>query len=173
MLPLPRPLRRRQDFDRRFHESGAAGRQGSGRRTGPKSTRLLKLQVDTGVDQRTIVAGIAEAYEPETLVGRSIAVVFNLKPAKLMGIESNGMVLCASPEGGKPMIVTFDDPPAPGRGCDVECISLTDPFEIRPLKLDATSAQACEAMAPGLIAQIARSLATCAIAGQAAAASDP
>jgi methionyl-tRNA synthetase len=80
----------------------------------PKSTRLLKLQVDTGVDQRTIVAGIAEAYEPETLVGRSIAVVFNLKPAKLMGIESNGMVLCASPEGGKPMIVTFDDPPVPG-----------------------------------------------------------
>ena len=80
----------------------------------PKSTRLLKLQVDTGIDQRTIVAGIAEAYEPETLVGRSIAVVFNLKPAKLMGIESNGMVLCASPEGGKPMIVTFDDPPVPG-----------------------------------------------------------
>jgi methionyl-tRNA synthetase len=80
----------------------------------PKSTRLLKLHVDTGVDQRTIVAGIAEAYEPETLVGRSIAVVFNLKPAKLMGIESNGMVLCASPDGGKPQIVTFDDPPAPG-----------------------------------------------------------
>ena len=80
----------------------------------PKSTRLLKLQVDTGVDQRTIVAGIAEAYEPETLVGRSIAVVFNLKPAKLMGIESNGMVLCASPDGGKPQIVTFDEPPVPG-----------------------------------------------------------
>src|SRR5262249_35062230 len=74
----------------------------------PKSTRLLRLKVDTGVDQRTIVAGIAEAYEPETLIGRSIAVVFNLKPAKLMGIESNGMVLCASPEGGKPQIVTFD-----------------------------------------------------------------
>jgi methionyl-tRNA synthetase len=80
----------------------------------PKSTRLLKLQVDTGIDQRTIVAGIAEAYEPEALIGRSIAVVFNLKPAKLMGVESNGMVLCASPEGGKPQIVTFDDPPAPG-----------------------------------------------------------
>jgi methionyl-tRNA synthetase len=80
----------------------------------PKSSRLLKLHVDTGADQRTIVAGIAEAYEPETLVGRSIAVVFNLKPAKLMGIESNGMVLCASPEGGKPQIVTFDDPPVPG-----------------------------------------------------------
>jgi methionyl-tRNA synthetase len=80
----------------------------------PKSTRLLKLQVDTGADQRTIVAGIAEAYEPEALIGRSIAVVFNLKPAKLMGIESNGMVLCASPDGGKPQIVTFDEPPVPG-----------------------------------------------------------
>jgi methionyl-tRNA synthetase len=80
----------------------------------PKSTRLLKLQVDTGLDQRTIVAGIAEAYEPEALVGRSVAIVFNLKPAKLMGIESNGMVLAASPDGGKPMLVTFDDPPPPG-----------------------------------------------------------
>ena len=80
----------------------------------PKSSRLLKLLVDTGVDQRTIVAGIAEAYEPEALVGRSVAVVFNLKPAKLMGIESNGMVLCASPEGGKPMLVGFEEPPAPG-----------------------------------------------------------
>jgi methionyl-tRNA synthetase len=80
----------------------------------PKSNKLLKLQVDTGTDQRTVVAGIAESYEPETLVGRSIAIVFNLKPAKLMGIESNGMVLAASPEGGKAVLVTFDDPPPPG-----------------------------------------------------------
>jgi methionyl-tRNA synthetase len=80
----------------------------------PKSSKLLKLQVDTGVDQRTIVAGIAESYEPEALVGRSIAIVFNLKPAKLMGVESNGMVLAASPEGGKAQLVTFDDPPPPG-----------------------------------------------------------
>ena len=80
----------------------------------PKSKKLLKLQVDTGVDQRTIVAGIAEAYEPETLVGRSIAIVFNLKPATLMGIESNGMVLAASPDGGKPTVVSFDEPPPPG-----------------------------------------------------------
>jgi methionyl-tRNA synthetase len=80
----------------------------------PKSKKLLKLQVDTGVDQRTIVAGIAEAYEPESLVGRSVAIVFNLKPATLMGIESNGMVLAASPEGGKPELVTFDAPPPPG-----------------------------------------------------------
>jgi methionyl-tRNA synthetase len=80
----------------------------------PKSKKLLKLQVDTGADQRTIVAGIAEAYEPESLIGRSIAIVFNLKPATLMGIESNGMVLAASPEGGKPELVTFDAPPPPG-----------------------------------------------------------
>lgn len=80
----------------------------------PKSTRLLKLQVDVGSEQRTLVAGIAEAYEPEALVGKSVVVVFNLKPAKLMGIESNGMVLAASPEGGKPIVVTFEQPPEPG-----------------------------------------------------------
>jgi methionyl-tRNA synthetase len=80
----------------------------------PKSTRLLKLLVDVGSEQRTIVAGIAESYEPEALVGRTVVVVFNLKPAKLMGIESNGMVLAASPEGGKATVVSFDEPPAPG-----------------------------------------------------------
>jgi methionyl-tRNA synthetase len=79
-----------------------------------KSKKLLKLQVDVGTEQRTLVAGIAEAYEPEALVGKSVVVVFNLKPAKLMGIESNGMVLAASPEGGKPEVVTFVNPPAPG-----------------------------------------------------------
>jgi methionyl-tRNA synthetase len=80
----------------------------------PKSTRLLKLLVDVGSEQRTIVAGIAESYEPEALVGKTVVVVFNLKPAKLMGVESNGMVLAASPEGGKATIVSFDEPPAPG-----------------------------------------------------------
>jgi methionyl-tRNA synthetase len=80
----------------------------------PKSKKLLKLRVDVGTEQRTIVAGIAEGYEPEALVGRTIAIVFNLQPAKLMGIESNGMVLAASAEGGKPMLVSFDEPPAPG-----------------------------------------------------------
>jgi methionyl-tRNA synthetase len=80
----------------------------------PKSNRLLKLQVDVGTEQRTLVAGIAEAYEPDALVGKSVVVVFNLKPAKLMGIESNGMVLAASPDGGKPIVVTFDEPPLPG-----------------------------------------------------------
>jgi len=80
----------------------------------PKSKKLLKLLVDTGADQRTIVAGIAEAYEPEALVGRTIAIVFNLKPAKLMGIESNGMVLAGSAEGGKPFLVGFEEPLPPG-----------------------------------------------------------
>ena len=80
----------------------------------PKSKKLMKLLVDTGVDQRTIVAGIAEAYEPEALVGRTLAIVFNLKPAKLMGIESNGMVLAGSVEGGKPVLVSFEEPLAPG-----------------------------------------------------------
>jgi methionyl-tRNA synthetase len=79
-----------------------------------KSKKLLKLSVDVGTEQRTLVAGIAEAYEPESLVGKSVVIVFNLKPAKLMGIESNGMVLAASPDGGKPEVITFENPPAPG-----------------------------------------------------------
>jgi methionyl-tRNA synthetase len=80
----------------------------------PKSKRLLKLQVDVGTEQRTLVAGIAEAYEPDALIGRSIVVVFNLQPATLMGVESNGMVLAASPEGGKPILLGFEQPPPPG-----------------------------------------------------------
>jgi methionyl-tRNA synthetase len=80
----------------------------------PKSNKLIKLQVDVGSEHRTLVAGIAEAYEPDALVGRTIVIVFNLKPAKLMGIESNGMVLAASADGGKPMLVGFETPPDPG-----------------------------------------------------------
>lgn len=80
----------------------------------PNSRKLVKLQVDVGSESRTLVAGIAEAYEPEALVGRLIAIVANLKPAKLMGIESNGMVLAASPEGGKPVLVTFEQDPGLG-----------------------------------------------------------
>jgi methionyl-tRNA synthetase len=79
-----------------------------------KSKRLLKLSVDVGTEHRTLVAGIAEAYEPDALVGKTVVIVFNLKPAKLMGIESNGMVLAASPDGGKPTVVSFDVPPDPG-----------------------------------------------------------
>jgi methionyl-tRNA synthetase len=80
----------------------------------PNSKKLIKLEVDVGSERRTLVAGIAEAYEADALVGKSVAIVFNLKPAKLMGIESNGMVLAASPEGGKPILVTFEEAPPPG-----------------------------------------------------------
>jgi methionyl-tRNA synthetase len=73
----------------------------------PGSKRLLRLQVDLGSEKRQLVAGIAESYEPEALVGKKVAVVANLKPAKLMGVESNGMVLAASP-GGAAVLVTFD-----------------------------------------------------------------
>jgi len=80
----------------------------------PNSRKLIKLSIDAGSEQRTLVAGIAESYEPEALVGRTVVIVFNLKPAKLMGIESNGMVLAASPEGGKPILVGFDQDVALG-----------------------------------------------------------
>jgi methionyl-tRNA synthetase len=77
----------------------------------PKSKKLIKLHVDLGNEQRTILAGIAEAYQPEALVGRTIVVVANLKPAKLMGIESNGMVLAASSEGGQPVLLSVEAEP--------------------------------------------------------------
>jgi methionyl-tRNA synthetase len=79
----------------------------------PKSKKLVKMTVDVGTERRTIVAGIAEAYEPEALVGKSVVIVANLKPAKLMGIESNGMVLAASPDGGLPIVINAE-PAAPG-----------------------------------------------------------
>ncbi len=61
----------------------------------PKSEKLIKLQVSLGTEQRQIVAGIGKKYEPDQLVGKTIVIVANLKPAKLMGIESQGMVLAA------------------------------------------------------------------------------
>ncbi|MBE3071460.1 MAG: methionine--tRNA ligase subunit beta, partial [Acidobacteria bacterium] len=78
------------------------------------SRKLVRMDVDLGTEQRTLVAGIADAYAPESLVGRTVVVVANLKPARLMGIESNGMALAASPEGGKPMLVGFDEAPPLG-----------------------------------------------------------
>ncbi|MEM8963396.1 MAG: methionine--tRNA ligase [Acidobacteriota bacterium] len=70
-----------------------------------KSSKLLKLTVDIGeVESRTVIAGIAKAYAPDELVGRQVIVVANLAPAKLMGIESNGMVLAAEADG-KPVVL--------------------------------------------------------------------
>jgi methionyl-tRNA synthetase len=79
----------------------------------PKSTKLLKLMVDIGTEVRQVVAGIGEAYDPETLQGRLVAVVTNLKPAKLMGVESNGMIVAASDQG-KPVLTTFNEQVALG-----------------------------------------------------------
>ena len=70
-----------------------------------KSNKLLKLQVDTG-EKRQIVAGIAKAYTPEELTGKKVVVVTNLKPAKLMGVESNGMLLAATDSEGVLSILT-------------------------------------------------------------------
>ena len=69
--------------------------------------KLLRLEVDLGTEVRQIVAGIAEAYAPETLIGRKIVIVANLAPRKLRGLESNGMLLAASLEGGKPVLAGF------------------------------------------------------------------
>ena len=80
----------------------------------PKSKKLIKLTLDLGYEQRTLAAGIAEAYEPEALVGRHVVIVANLEPRALMGIESNGMVLAASPDGGPPTLIGFDVPPELG-----------------------------------------------------------
>jgi methionyl-tRNA synthetase len=69
--------------------------------------KLLRIEVDLGNEVRQIVAGIAEAYAPESLVGRKVVIVANLAPRKLRGLESNGMIVAASPEGGKPVLASF------------------------------------------------------------------
>jgi len=72
--------------------------------------KLLRLTVDAGESEpRTLVAGIAEAYEPAALEGRKVVIVANLEPRKLRGIESNGMVVAAVAEGGRPVLVGFDE----------------------------------------------------------------
>ena len=73
----------------------------------PKSKKLIKMSVFTGDDERTIVAGIGTKYRPEELVGRKVVIVANLQPAKLMGVESNGMVLAAS-ISGEPSLLSVD-----------------------------------------------------------------
>jgi methionyl-tRNA synthetase len=79
----------------------------------PKADKLLKLTVDIGQEQRTVVAGIAESYRPEALVGKSIVLVANLAPRTLRGIESQGMVLAAESDG-QIVLVSFDAAVNPG-----------------------------------------------------------
>lgn len=75
----------------------------------PKTTKLLKLKIDTGLDIRTIVSGIAEYYEPEKIIGRQISIIANLEPRKIKGIESQGMILMAEDKDGKLVMVTPTD----------------------------------------------------------------
>lgn len=75
----------------------------------PKSSKLLKLQVSLGAEQRQIVAGIGKTYEPESLIGKTIVIVANLKPAKLMGIESQGMVLAAGDTEVRGLATVLED----------------------------------------------------------------
>jgi len=78
----------------------------------PKSNKLIQLKVDIG-EERTIVAGVGKDYRPADLIGRSIAVVANLKPVKLMGVESRGMLLATDSEDGLTLLA-FDRPPKTG-----------------------------------------------------------
>jgi methionyl-tRNA synthetase len=80
----------------------------------PKSDKLLRLEVDIGTEVRQVLAGIAEAYAPETLVGRKVVIVANLAPRKMRGLESNGMIVAASLEGGKPVLASFLEDVPPG-----------------------------------------------------------
>jgi methionyl-tRNA synthetase len=73
----------------------------------PKADKLLRLEVDLGYEKRQILAGIAQHYEPEKLIGRKIVIVANLAPRKMRGLESNGMLLAASLEGGAPVLAGF------------------------------------------------------------------
>jgi methionyl-tRNA synthetase len=79
----------------------------------PKSKKLIKMTIFTGDEERTIVAGIGTKYTPDELVGRKVVIVANLQPAKLMGIESNGMVLAASIDG-EPSLLAVDPAVPPG-----------------------------------------------------------
>jgi len=70
-----------------------------------KTKKLLKLKIDTGIDQRTVVSGIAEYYEPQDIIGKQVSILVNLKPRKLRGIESQGMILMAEDKDGKLVFV--------------------------------------------------------------------
>ncbi|MDA0941064.1 MAG: methionine--tRNA ligase subunit beta, partial [Bacteroidetes bacterium] len=80
----------------------------------PKADKLLKLTVDTGLDTRTVVSGIAEHFAPEDVVGRQVTLLINLAPRALRGIESQGMVLMASTDDGGLRFVTPEEGVAPG-----------------------------------------------------------
>ena len=77
-----------------------------------KSKKLLKLTLKVGDEVRTVASGIAEYYTPEEMVGKKVVLVYNLKPAKLCGVESQGMILCAEADG-RVKVVSPEDPTLP------------------------------------------------------------
>ena len=81
-----------------------------------KSNKLLKMYVDTGLDKRTIVSGIAKYFKPEEVIGKQVSVLVNLAPRKIMGIESQGMILLAEDHDGRLVFVTPDDEVVNGSG---------------------------------------------------------
>ena len=76
----------------------------------PKAKKLLKLELDLGYEKRQVVSGIAAFYTPQDLIGKKIIVVANLKPAKLCGIESNGMILASGEEQVRVVFLSEDTP---------------------------------------------------------------
>jgi methionyl-tRNA synthetase len=79
-----------------------------------KSNKLLKLTVDTGVDKRTVLSGIAQHYTPEEMIGKQVTLIVNLAPRKMMGIESQGMILMAEDPNGQLKLVEPSDVVFPG-----------------------------------------------------------
>ncbi len=80
----------------------------------PKTKKLLKLTLDTGLDKRIVVSGIAEHYSPEQVIGKQVCVLVNLAPRKLKGIESQGMILMASDASGKLVFISPEETTSPG-----------------------------------------------------------
>jgi methionyl-tRNA synthetase len=75
-----------------------------------KTKKLLKLKVDTGIDQRTVISGIAEFFKPEDIIGKKVSILVNLAPKKLRGVESQGMILMAeNPDGTLGFVSPLDD----------------------------------------------------------------
>ncbi len=74
-----------------------------------KTKKLLKLTIDTGIDERTVVSGIAEHYEPEAIIGKRVSILVNLEPREIKGIVSQGMILMAEDADGKLTFVSPDD----------------------------------------------------------------
>jgi methionyl-tRNA synthetase len=110
--PTPAPEKNEIDIARFFDVELRVARIVAAERV-EKADKLLRLRVDLGDEERQLVAGIAQAYDTDALIDKRIVVVTNLKPARIRGVESQGMLLAADLEG-RPILATFDEPVPPG-----------------------------------------------------------